>query len=152
MTYGMVDLGTLTWNDAYNSINGLRSASISDIKSPTSSAERRTGFMCESYKPAENVGFNDQFSDMAMCRYVQKVMIRNTSLTFNDFKTSVQGIKLVYELATPQTYQLTPQQIQMILGGNNIWSTGDTVELTYPCDTKLYIDEKTAALLAILSE
>ena len=152
VTYGMVDLGTLTWNDAYNSINGLRSASISDIKSPTSSAERRTGFMCESYKPAENVGFNDQFSDMAMCRYVQKVMIRNTSLTFNDFKTSVQGIMLVYELATPQTYQLTPQQIQMILGGNNIWSTGDTVELTYPCDTKLYIDEKTAALLAILSE
>ncbi len=54
------------------------------------------------------------------------------------------NLQIVFRLATPQTYQLTPTQVQMLLGANNVWSTGDTVSLTYPCDTKLYIERLTA--------
>ena len=55
-------------------------------------------------------------------------------------------IQLVYELATPITYTLTPQEVRTLLGINNIWSdTGDT-EVTYLADTKLYIDNKIATL------
>lgn len=61
----------------------------------------------------------------------------------SSFKTGMAGQKIIYELATPQTYQLTPTQIQMLLGANNVWSTGDTVDLTYPCDTRLYIERLT---------
>lgn len=33
-------------------------------------------------------------------------------------------LQVVYELATPQTYQLTAQQISLLTGDNNIWSDG----------------------------
>lgn len=38
-------------------------------------------------------------------------------------------LQVVYKLATPQTYQLTPQQIDLLLGTNHLWSDGEiTVE------------------------
>ena len=38
------------------------------------------------------------------------------------FKTAMDGVQLVYELATPLTYQLTPTEVQMLLGNNVIWN------------------------------
>lgn len=40
-------------------------------------------------------------------------------------------LTVVYELATPLTYQLTAQQIMMLLGSNTVWTDGDNMELTY---------------------
>jgi hypothetical protein len=40
--------------------------------------------------------------------------------------------QLVYELETPETYQLTPTQINALLGVNNIFAdTGDILEGEY---------------------
>jgi len=51
------------------------------------------------------------------------------------------NISVVYELATPQTYQLTPTDVAILLGDNNVWAdTGDTT-VTYNADTKLYIQK-----------
>lgn len=47
------------------------------------------------------------------------------------FKTAMSGVQLVYELATPQTYQLTPQQVELLTGENNVWSDGGDVTLEY---------------------
>ena len=46
------------------------------------------------------------------------------------FKTAMNGVQLVYELATPLTYQLTPQQIKT-LSTNNVWSDAGNVEVEY---------------------
>ena len=44
--------------------------------------------------------------------------------------------EIAYKLATPITYQLTPQEIRTLLGVNNIWAdTGDITELIYPVNT-----------------
>ena len=49
-----------------------------------------------------------------------------TLAQFNTWLTSVGGIQIAYPLATPRTYQLTPQQIMLLQGTNNIWcDTGD---------------------------
>ena len=40
-------------------------------------------------------------------------------------------MQLCYELATPQTYQLTPQQVQLLLGTNHLWSDGGEITVTY---------------------
>ena len=45
--------------------------------------------------------------------------------------TPTIGAQVVYELATPQTYQLTPTQIQLLKGSNTLWSDGDSLTLTY---------------------
>ena len=55
--------------------------------------------------------------------------------------TPTTGAQVVYELATPQTYQLTPTEIRTLLGQNNIWAdTGDTA-VTYRADTKLFVEQ-----------
>lgn len=42
------------------------------------------------------------------------------------------GAQVVYELATPRTYQLNPTMVKSLLGTNNIWAdTGDVLEGSY---------------------
>lgn len=58
---------------------------------------------------------------------------------------TLEGLELVYPLATPQTYTLTPQQIDTLLGDNNVWADSGDVEITYHTDTlgiynKIYIN------------
>ena len=46
--------------------------------------------------------------------------------------TPTTGAQVVYDLATPITYQLTPTEVQMLLGTNNIWAdTGEILEGKY---------------------
>lgn len=51
-------------------------------------------------------------------------------------------LQITYRLATPQTIQLTPQEVKTLLGYNNISSSG-TVDVIYHADTKLYVDKMT---------
>lgn len=60
----------------------------------------------------------------------------------NEFKSAVAGQKIVYPLTEPQTIQLTPQQVNSLLGVNNIWSDAGDVDVEYRADTKLYIDKR----------
>lgn len=58
--------------------------------------------------------------------------------------TPSNGAEVVYELATPQTYQLTPQQLfNTSYGSNSIWSNTGNTSITYPADTKLFIEKLT---------
>lgn len=58
--------------------------------------------------------------------------------------TPTTGAQVVYKLATPTTYQLTPSQIATFLGTNNFWSNSNgSIDLEYRCDTKLYIENLT---------
>ncbi len=50
----------------------------------------------------------------------------NSVDAFKDYLTEYP-LQVCYELATPQTYQLTPTEVTLLLGDNNIWAdTGDT--------------------------
>ena len=49
----------------------------------------------------------------------------------NEQKSNGTPVQLYYYLATPQTYQLTPQQIQTLVGKNNVWSEQGEVEVAY---------------------
>lgn len=50
--------------------------------------------------------------------------------TVDEFKASLasEPLTVLLPLATPQTYQLTPTEVRTILGVNNLWSDGDTIE------------------------
>ena len=46
--------------------------------------------------------------------------------------TPTTGAQVVYTLATPITYQLTPTQVELLIGQNNVWSdSNEAVTLTY---------------------
>ena len=68
------------------------------------------------------------------------------------FKNAMAGQMAVYPLATPVTYQLTPQEIKTLLGANNIWSDAGNTAITYPADTKLYIEKRISELQALILE
>ncbi len=53
--------------------------------------------------------------------------------TVSDFKDWLanNSTQIVYPLATPQTYQLTPQQVNTLVGTNNVWSEQGNIELSY---------------------
>lgn len=45
--------------------------------------------------------------------------------------TPSTGAEVAYELATPLTYELTPQQVQMLLGNNYLVTEDGTITITY---------------------
>ena len=53
---------------------------------------------------------------------------------------------IVYELATPQTYQLTPTEVSTLLGENNVWADSGDVEITYRRDISIVINNLESAL------
>lgn len=62
-------------------------------------------------------------------------------MTQTDWIALAVDVQIVYELATPQTYQLTPTQIDSLLGRNNVWADSGDVTVEYIADTKLYIQK-----------
>ena len=68
--------------------------------------------------------------------------------TVQDFVTAVTGQTIVYPLATPIVYTLTPQQVTSLLGKNNVWSDAGSVDVEYRTDIKLYIEKRLAELTA----
>ena len=61
------------------------------------------------------------------------IFIKDVSVsTAEDIKSKVNGIYLCYELATPIEYTLSAQQIETLLGENNVWSdAGEISNLVY---------------------
>lgn len=57
----------------------------------------------------------------------------DNTMTANEFVNYVNGWQLIYAIATPRTIQLTPEQINILKGQNNIWieDEGATIALTY---------------------
>lgn len=59
-----------------------------------------------------------------------------------DFNTWVASNNphVCFELATPQTYQLTPTEVKTLLENNNIWADTGDVTVEYVADTKTFIE------------
>ena len=135
-TWAIVDLGSLNWG--YQEVNlrfwtdGIKNS----VKK--SSGDWSAPFICSAYKAIIWSSTDDHFVTLSNTN--GRVFLKDTDYTDTvTFKAAMSGVQLCYELATPQTYQLDPQTVSMLLGANNVWATGDTVSLTYPCDTKLFI-------------
>lgn len=65
-----------------------------------------------------------------------------------DFKTwlSSHNMQIVYPLANPQAYTLTPTEIQTLLGENNVWADSGDVEITYRRDISIVLENLENAL------
>ena len=123
-THEIVDLGSLTWvaqeTDTTN-VYRMRAPLIGQTPTPNNVVFNAT---CSCYKA---VKANDTYSkvvgisghDAGNYVYVYDENY-NTSTSESAFTTAMNGQKLVYPLATPFTIQLTPQQIEALVGQNNL--------------------------------
>lgn len=128
VTHTDVDLGDKTWTQ--NSGKPVvYQASFTDFKQNTDS------LWCEIFKPISAMGINtladnSSYDNVICCRNERnEIIIKNTSVAdAAELTTLVRGKKLVYELATPQIYQLTSTQVTLLQGYNNIWSDIGPIE------------------------
>jgi hypothetical protein len=149
----IVDLGTLAWSYSGTLFMTL---AISGIESPPD-ANTAPDCICEAYKTVKYsvLGASD-FSYTIIYKgssNVGRLWLKDSRFTdVESFKSFVTGKHICYKLANPIIYTLTESEISSIFetlyGTNNIWSsTGDT-EVTYPCDTRLFIEGKIAEAVA----
>ena len=130
----MVDLGTLSWTKDPNLTRFY--AYLDGAKAPSTNAEVFVGI--SSAYTAVSLGdisaYRTRDGIMALSTganlSVRNLALNNLSAT--DFATAITGQQLVFELATPVEYQLTPQQIKTLVGTNNVWaSSGDIVNIKF---------------------
>jgi hypothetical protein len=88
------------------------------------------------YKTVADSDFNTNGKDMEIAISASGALYlkvkNNAYIDATAFKTAMNGAQVVYELATPQTYQLTPTIIKSLQGDNNFFaSTGEVIKLQY---------------------
>lgn len=130
----MVDMGTMAWNKAGS---GYYSTSINKVAKKGSATYGYDNAISSQYESVSihsiaglpnfglsvDIGGNVQLKDS---RYA----------TAAELKSGLDGVQLCYELDTPITYQLTPQEVKSLLGVNNIWSdSGDVTVVLKNAET-----------------
>ena len=139
VTWAIVDLGTLDWiKFSVTQGNLFRSARVAD----SAHVYNSTNFICSNYATTTSAarangtisaGVNKQFD-----------IIDNSFSDAAAFKAAMSGVQLVYELATPIVYDLTPVEIRTLAGQNTIWADTGDVTVTYKA-------QRTAAALMMMA-
>lgn len=136
----MVDLGSLTWS-FQGTATYVFFAPVDNMFKPSTSAGRKEGIMSSKYAPSATTSVGSGMGDKSMLRYNGTIYIRDTAYSSaSDFKTAMDGVQLVYELATPQTIQLTPTEVKTLLGSNSVWADSGDISVEYKADIFLYAD------------
>ena len=118
-----VDLGRQNWT--YNSAYTVFSTYVSEKK------EGAMNIKCSKYFTAGG-GANVVDYGISGASRGKTVYIADPNYTdAAAFKSAMDGVQLVYELATPLTYNLTPVEVEMLLNGNFLKSDGGVMTLTY---------------------
>ena len=150
-----VDMGSIDWIlQTGNNIKWF-AKNMGIVNNPiksSASALNYTKVYLSCYKYA-GYGYTASIANCTCITNGNVVYIRDDSHdTANAFITAVDGQQMVYELATPITYNLTALEITTLLGENNVWADAGGVAVKYDADTKLYIDNKiTQAIAAALN-
>lgn len=118
-TWGIVDLGSLTWEYSSTS-QRFDGGTIQDL------SRVRTACICSKYTPSNvDEGWSDK--DKVCCIYSNRnsVFIKDTSYTdVTAFATAMNGVYLVYEKATATTETAEPYQTPQIVDD---WGTEEYV-------------------------
>ena len=131
VTHGIQDLGELNWTYQSGSTMFYSSGVSASVKAPSSNSTVIDA-LCSQY---EYMSLNALGIASIGCAVssTKNVYIKNTAYTDpNALQTALSGVQFVYELATPITYQLTAQEVELIKGLNNVWAdTNTTITLSY---------------------
>ena len=127
-----IDLGDIDWiSQTWGFISGY--AGIPNMLT-YGSYFHAINWLCSEYKVGTTNSTPQSDCEVAMTINQARIRVRDDRYTGDtpaNFKEAVKGVKLVYELAQPLTYQLTPTQIQTLLGDNTVWADAGSVSLTY---------------------
>ena len=137
----MVNLGTLNWEKYSVTQGNLFRYTLSSMQATPQSG--LIPAICSNYKSvSQNQRTNATVSSGATTKNID--IIDNRYSDAVSFKTAMNGVQLVYELAEPIEIQLSANQLNSLYGVNNIWADSGDTEVEYRADTKLFIERLTA--------
>ncbi len=130
VNYGTLNLGTTTWTYAPT---GYAVPLFYANPGITGKAFGKTNFMLSKYKAFDSPSWGAIPKGCASGSSTSnRIAIHDERYSsVQNFKDSLNGTILVYELASPLTYQLTTQQVQMLLNNNYLTTPDGTITLTY---------------------
>ena len=125
LSHAFIDLGDLSYSKTgilYSKYAFL--ANVDNLKPVTNTADYIDA-VCESYTIRSGNQVYSAWEGLSAWSTQQKIGIYDStkeSLTASEFKTAVSGIKFAYELNEPITVNVDAQQIQTLIGLNNLFT------------------------------
>ena len=140
--FGIVDLGSLNWTYDGN----FHSTTMQNAKDGT----RVTMCICPKYESKQNSEAYVSSWDKVVYFVSKSITVRDSAYTdAATFKQAMNGVYLVYELATPTTETVSNPELRGVLkldANNNLYYYGDTMsdipnpQLVYTGGTEEYVD------------
>ena len=133
VTHALLNLGVIP--DGISIITS-GDVSIFDIRNDSMSpAGAPNSILCSCYKTVNKAGFGLSNYECTRAGSSRHIYVRDTRYTTVDaFKSALAGQYVWYALATPQTYNLTAQQVELLTGQNHVWADTGDITLTYGDD------------------
>ena len=141
-----IDMGSITWTYYTGASAPMFYGDLPNGKNNNTNGGQAYIDVCSCYKKAYSTvsrtstfATNGTDGSFAQNTNTQCRMLIKDSRYSNgsDFKTAVTGQTVVYELENPLTYQLTPNQVELLKGTNNIWADNSTLSVTFPAVTEI---------------
>ena len=136
-TYGFVDLGSLTWTKAGDYPEFRANYASNNIPAGKNLGSNvRANAICIKYLTiSPNDAYRGETTGIAIVtEYISVGDADYSSSTAEQFKTAMNGVYLIYELATPTTPTITEAQFNTLLSAFNI--SGEAFKI--PFDTPIY--------------
>lgn len=132
----IVDLGSLTWTRTNNSIIDVGYWFHANITGKMTTGETiNSNYRTAPYKSVTTLVEREGSAvDKVAVEAGGDVGYRIIDSSYTDataFKTAMNGVQMCYFLATPQTVQLTPQEVNSLLGQNNISADTGDIDIVY---------------------
>ena len=130
------DLSTLTWSKRATTTNKWQFYVALNTMKLVNSANDYANMKCSVYKIINaNEAYNGTngigISSGINSNYTTLFVYDDTISDLTDFQNAMSGVQLTYELATPTTISLTPEQVKLLQGVNTITTNADNITLTY---------------------
>jgi hypothetical protein len=147
----IVDMGDLNWTDLGTAVSGAARFKTTLTNKPVrSDLTNGSTSYCSHYDllseggtyTANKDGYTISTTDIVF--FVDAYKTSSTSA----FKTAMSGVQVVYTLQDEYktTIQLTPHQIQLLKGINNISTDGTTITVTYKNGSVAHLDDLDAGV------
>ena len=140
----------MTWTIDNSSLSGLARAFVGSLDKPI---KWQTPLNCEIFKYNSSTLWSDLSNgDIALTNSEGFPILRIRwedwdNYTNEQIKSALSGKYMLYELVTPITYQLEPEEMETLTtyyGVNNFWCKSadyGNSDITYRADVALYIDK-----------
>ena len=128
----LVDLGDYTWAPSGDNFYTSEITDFAYNMSDVGAIKRCPYFISDKYASSSTTPNIDLFFNSGYSGY--RCFINGdtnaSGMTGAEFKEYITGTHLCYELATPTTIQLTPQQIQLLKGTNTLTASTGQISVT----------------------